>query len=127
MNEGMVIHFSWDVAVQAVRTILARQGLAVVPSFDLRSALASHADCPCPHHGTADCDCQFIVLLVYGQAETPVVMTIHGRDSQTEMKIVQDAVTIPNPRLAEQVMAVLREAARQLFAAPVEAELTYVL
>lgn len=126
MNDSIVTYFSCDVIVKTVRTILARQGLQVVRSFDLRSALVVHTDCPCPHHGTAHCDCQFIVLLVYGAGETPVVVTLHGRDEQTEMKIVLDATIPPDPRLVAQVTATLMETIRKLSITPIEAETAYV-
>lgn len=122
MNERMVIHFGCDVVVKTVRLNLAGQGMTTVRSFDLRSALAAHSDCPCPHHGTAGCDCQFVVLLVYGQANRPVVVTIHGHDGRTEMRIVDDAVSPADPRLAEQVAAALLGAAVEIsLAHPTEA------
>lgn len=126
MNESIVIYFSCDIAVQAVWTILTRRGFQVVRSFDLRSALAAHADCPCPHHGTAHCNCQFIVLLIYSTGEIPVVVTLHGRDEQTEMKIVPEANTLADPDLVEQVIASLTEAALTLSAVLSETELAYV-
>lgn len=126
MNDDMVISFNCDMTVEMVQTALTRWGLHVLRSFDLRSALAAHTDCPCPHHGTEHCDCQFIVLLVYGAGETPIVLTLHGRDEQTEIKIVSDAVTLPDPHLAEQVTAVLMETILKLFSTPIEAEAAYV-
>ncbi len=121
MNESLVFNFGSETAIKAVLTTLARRGLYVIRSFDLQSALGAHGGCECPHHGTAQCNCQFVVLLVYGEAflrggeaAEPVVITTHSRDNQTEAKIVHDAATIPDPRLAEEVMAALVEAAMRL-------------
>jgi hypothetical protein len=111
MRESIVFNFRSDIAVKMVQTVLIQQGLHVVRSFDLRSALASHADCPCPHHGTARCNCQYIVMLVYGYTENPVVLTIHSYGDQTQVQIVQDAITIPEPLLSATITAALREGA----------------
>lgn len=37
-------------------------------SFDLPSVLTTPTGCICPHHGTDPCDCQMVVMLVYGTA-----------------------------------------------------------
>jgi len=110
-----------ETAADVVTAALARRGLRVVRTFDLRSALAAHAgheassaDCDCPYHGTARCTCQFVVLLVYGEADAPVVVNAHSRDAQTWVQVVRpsrgilgSATTRPDPRLAEQVAAAL--------------------
>jgi hypothetical protein len=121
VNESLVFNCDSETALKAVRTSLARHGLSAARSFDLRSALGAHSGCECPHHGTAQCNCQFVVLLVYsqaplqgGEAVEPVVITTHSRDNRTEARIVHDAVTLPDPRLAEEVMAALVEAAIML-------------
>jgi hypothetical protein len=112
-----------ETAAQAVTAALTRQGLRVVRTFDLRSALAGHTGdgaaswgCDCPYHGTDRCTCQFVVLLVYGDAGEPVVVDAHSHDAQTQVRIAHPAsgilgsVTRPDPRLAEQVLAALAEA-----------------
>ncbi len=114
-----------EAAAQAVTAALTRRGLRVVRTFDLRSALAGHAghdagawDCTCPYHGTADCTCQFIVLLVYGEAGAPVVINAHSHDAQTQVRIAHPAngilgsvTTRPDPRLAERVVTALAKTA----------------
>jgi hypothetical protein len=112
-----------EAAAQTVTAALTRRGLRVVRTFDLRSALAGHAgdeaaswDCDCPYHGAARCTCQFVVLLVYGDAGGPVVVDAHSHDAQTQVRIARPAsgilgsVTRPDPRLAEQVLVALAEA-----------------
>lgn len=114
-----ILFESWgETTAQALTAAFTRRGFRVVRSFDLRSALAGHADCDCPYHGTAQCTCQFAVLLVYGGAGAPVVVTVHSRDSQARVRIVRpvggllsDEAAMPDPGHAEQVKAVLAEAA----------------
>ena len=129
MNESIFFNFDSETSTKAAIAALARHGFHVIRSFDLRSALAAHGGCECPHHGTAQCNCQFSVLLIYrerplgqsppgGDAAEPVVLTTHSRDNRTEARIVHDATTIPDPRLAEAVMAALVEAAIMLQPAP---------
>ncbi len=122
MNESLLFNFDSDTVSQAVITALARHGLYVLRSFDLRSALGTHGGCECPHHGTDQCNCQFVVLLVYGEAAEPVVVTTHARDNRTEARIVHDATTVPDPRLADQVLTALVEAAITMQAASVPAQ-----
>src|SRR5574341_1803129 len=109
--ESILYDCNGETAAQAATEALTRRGFRVVRSFDLRSAIAVHADCECPNHGTTQCTCQFVVLLVYGESGAPVVITTHSRDAQAQAQIVHDANTRPDPRLVEQVMAALFEAA----------------
>jgi hypothetical protein len=118
MNESIQFNFDSETATQAALRTLARHNLYVIRSFDLRSALQVHGGCECPHHGTTQCNCQFVVLLVYGEAAEPVVVTIHSRDNQAEAVIVHDATTLPDPRLAEEVIGALVEAAITLQVIP---------
>ena len=73
------------VARQATQNLEAA-GLRVVRSFDLRSACASITENVCPHHGTAPCDCQLVVLLVYGTGTAPVSLMFHSHQGQTELE-----------------------------------------
>jgi hypothetical protein len=116
--ESIVFDFDGATVAQAATTTLTRRGFYVVRSFDLRSALAAHAKCECPHHGAAQCTCQFTVLLVYGDAPQPVTLTIHCRDNQTQAQIAHDATTQPDPQLAENVMTALVEVGLTLHVAP---------
>ena len=70
---------------------LTAAGLSVVQTFDLQEARSAHSECTCPHHGTADCDCQLVVLLVYQQDEDPSTLVIHSRDNQTRISLAGPA------------------------------------
>jgi len=69
-----------------LETLLAEAGLHTIVSFDLQSARAGNATCNCPYHGTANCTCQYEVLLVDDPTHFPGdtrTITIHGRDDVT--------------------------------------------
>lgn len=84
MLREFAVYLPCDESVAAVRHALCRARLRVHQSFDLRGALTLVPDCACPHHGTGLCDCQYSVLLVYGQAlSAPVTVVAHGRDHRT--------------------------------------------
>ena len=125
MNDDLTFNSTGEAAARTATAALIRCGLHVVRSFDLRSALTPRVNCDCPHHGTAQCTCQFVVLLVYGDPSTsfdfaqdrrsgrvaaaPLVLTLHSHDDRTSAQIVRDAANALDPRLAEQVMAALAD------------------
>lgn len=67
---------------------LTDAGFQVVQSFDLQVARAAHSQCTCPHHGSARCDCQMIVLLVYIHKDQPVTLIAHGQDGVTYLGLL---------------------------------------
>jgi hypothetical protein len=80
-----------DNALQLTAEALKRHRLRAVRNFDLRTALSSQDMlCPCPHHGTAACDCNYVVLSVYpanDHAEQTTLLAgqilIHAHDGNT--------------------------------------------
>jgi len=66
---------------------LTGAGFRVVQTFDLHVARLAHSDCPCPHHGTDDCNCQMVVLLIYQKKDGPVTLVIHGQDGRTWLSL----------------------------------------
>jgi hypothetical protein len=78
--------------VQAwARRQLTGAGFRVVTTFDLHVARMAHPDCPCPHHGTDECNCQMIVLLIYHKKGNPVTLIIHGQDGRTWLSLANPA------------------------------------
>lgn len=111
MPNTILLNINGDDAVKTITEALSAHGFYILRSFDLRSALTvSEVGCECPHHGTEKCDCQFVVLLIYGDAAEPLTLTTHSHNHQTRVQIVRDATTNPDPRFVEKVMAVLLEA-----------------
>ena len=78
-------------------------GLRVVRSFDLKSACASYPDMICPHHGDAPCDCQMVILLVYGAETTPASVVLHSYRGNTDIELVDTPENRSDKRLVEMI------------------------
>lgn len=87
---------------------LTALGLVVRPSFDLQAAKSAHADCTCPYHGTANCDCQIVVLLVYGEQEPPITLVVHSRDEKTFLSLPESPDVREEKTLAGKIAYALR-------------------
>lgn len=84
----VTLQTDWDKALSHATRILEEKGLQVLRSFDLQVARSVHADCSCPHHGTEQCDCRMVVLLVYVQGKPPVTLVVHGHDGQVSFVLL---------------------------------------
>ena len=110
MNQNVqlvTIQADCEEATAQATLLLSSAGLQVVRSFDLRSARVAHAECTCPHHGTAECTCQFVVLLVYGQGGAPVTLVAHGHDGQTWLSLVDTPQQPADMKLAAKIAQAL--------------------
>jgi hypothetical protein len=115
MQNTLLLDLNGDEAVKTISESLRSHGFYVLRSFDLRSALTvTDVGCECPHHGTEKCDCQFVVLLIYGSAAEPITLTTHSHNNQTRVQIVRDATMKPDARFAESVMALIGEVSPKL-------------
>lgn len=74
-------------ALYWTKTQLRKAGLHPVQTFDLNAARAGLHECACPNHGTEACDCQMVILLVYGDAPEPLTLILHGNNGQTWLSI----------------------------------------
>ena len=113
MNQNVqlvTIQANCEEATTQAAQLLSGAGLQVVRSFDLRSARAAHAECTCPHHGTAQCTCQFVVLLVYGQGGAPMSLVVHGHDGQTWLSLVDTPQQPADMKLAAKIAQALSPA-----------------
>ena len=95
----LVMNQSCNKAVEWVDLKLKSAGLHMLRTFDLKEARATHADCPCPYHGTDQCDCQMVVLLVYYGDRQPVSLIAHGHNDQTWFYMVNTPQQRPDPRV----------------------------
>ncbi|HSF82193.1 MAG TPA: hypothetical protein VLA49_13205 [Anaerolineales bacterium] len=86
---------------------LGSAGLQVVQSFDLQVARAAHSSYACPHHGTGQCNCQLVVLLVYEQEKLPVTLIAHGHDGVTHLVFVDPPDQHPDPILVVTIQRAL--------------------
>ncbi len=92
-----------DEASNWVTGRLEDAALRVYRSFDLRSARNVSSTCACPDHGTEACDCQMVVLLVYGKQGAPATLVLHGHQGQTWMVLTD----VPDIELATTIEAAL--------------------
>jgi hypothetical protein len=119
MQNTVLLDLNGDEAVKTICESLRSHGFYVLRSFDLRSALTvTDVGCECPHHGTEKCDCQFVVLLIYGDTAEPLTLTTHSHNNQTRVHIVRNATMKPEARFAESVMMLILEASPKLAIAP---------
>lgn len=86
----LTLHLPAETTVAWTIQRLMAFGFQVEKTFDLHAARVSQVDCPCPYHGTSDCTCQMIVLLVHGQKTQPVTIVVHGHDGQTCLSLVDN-------------------------------------
>lgn len=92
-----------DWVVQQVSCV----GLQVIRTFDLQAARHDPADCPCPHHGTVQCDCQMVVMLVYGDNYQPISLVAHCHDGRTWFSLVDTPQQRADPRLEKAIRQAL--------------------
>lgn len=78
-----------ETAVTWMLSLLHAHGFHVERTFDLHIARLAQTHCPCPHHGTEDCSCQMVVLLIHGNDQKPVTIIIHGNESQACLSLVE--------------------------------------
>ena len=109
MQRDLTLAFPCELTIAILISTMALHGIRLERSFDLRTALRDQPDCPCPHHGTAHCTCQYIVLLVYEPATIapPAVITAHECDGITRVRV---ATSEPGGNLSWPLLAALDEA-----------------
>ena len=80
---------SYDEVLPWLKQQLSDAGLRMMQTFDLRLTTSlQQGQCTCPHHGTDQCDCQMVVLLVYGNGPEPASLILHGNDGHTWLSLV---------------------------------------
>jgi len=92
-----------DEAVTWVTDRVRQAGLTLIRTFNLQVARQAQVACPCPHHGTDECDCQMVVLMIYGVEAQPLALIAHGFNGQTWFTIVD----IPQQRVDPHLEAML--------------------
>jgi hypothetical protein len=80
-----------EIAVTWAMSQLQTRGFQVERTFDLHTARMEHANCPCPHHGTINCTCQMVVLLIHGIDQQLATLIVHGNDNKTCLSLVESA------------------------------------
>jgi len=103
----LILEQQCDEAITWVTRQVSSIGLQVHRTFDLQVARQAHTECPCPHHGTDQCDCQMVVLLVYGGEIQPISLVVHSHDGRTWFSLVDTPQQHADPRLAASIQQVL--------------------
>ena len=99
--------------LQVTRAKLSEAGLSTVQTFNLKTARLGLHDCCCPNHGTGACDCQMIILLVYGEISEPATLVLHGYNGQTWVSIPESAVQQGEAKLVGRIRNVLEGIRRE--------------
>ena len=105
----LTLDCSCDKALQWSSQNLTQNGLRVMQTFDLQTARQALENCPCPHHGTDQCDCQMVVLLVYGKAEGSVTLILHGNDGKTSLSLVNNSLQHADPAIQSAIVRALQQ------------------
>ncbi len=103
----LAINHPCDEALQWARKQLLRADLRPIQTFDLHAARLAMHDCSCPNHGTEKCDCQMVVLLVYGKVAEPATLILHGNDGQVWISIANDLQQRTNAKLIHSIQQAL--------------------
>ena len=103
----LALNQNHDQAEAWVRGKLIGAGFRVVATFDLQVARNAHPECPCHHHGTENCNCQLVVLLVYGRREDPATLVIHGQDGKTWISLATPIETGARQNLESSIRHIL--------------------
>ena len=91
-------------AVTTVTDVLNETGLRVITSFDSQ---LTRTPTSCPHHGTAVCDCQVVILLVYDKDGQPATLLAHGQDGETWISLAVAPGQRPSARLENRIKQAL--------------------
>ena len=111
LSSFLAIGSSCDQALQATKARLMQAGLSAIPTFNLNTARLGLHDCGCPNHGTEACDCQMIVLLVYGEVAEPATLILHGNNGQTWISIADSSRQRVDAKLVASIRGVLEDLA----------------
>jgi len=95
------INQSCEDAIQWAKEELIQAGLHPVQTFDLHTARIALQDCPCPNHGTNECDCQMVVILVYDDSDKPETLILHGNGEGTWLSVTDTLLSHANDSLVE--------------------------
>ena len=108
LSPFLVTDRPYDEVLPWLKQQLSEAGLRVMQTFDLAVARTGLEDCPCPHHGTDKCDCEMIVLLVYGKSDEPITLILHGNNGQSQVSLVNNAQQHANTSLRSSIEQALQ-------------------
>jgi hypothetical protein len=103
------IDSSYENALQWTRQQLLQAGLRPIQTFDLQTARLGLHDCSCPNHGTEACDCQLVVLLVYGDVAEPATLILHGNNGKTWVAVSDTPLYRADIKLVNRIQQALEK------------------
>jgi hypothetical protein len=89
-------------------------GLWSFQSFDLQSTRALHDNCTCEYHGTSQCTCELVVLLVYRALGDPITLVLDGRDERTYIFLIDEKGPSVRPATREMIERIINQTAQRL-------------
>ncbi len=103
MKPLLILNNGRENAIQQVTDALNNAGLQVIISFDSRRTRMDQTRIPCPHHGTAVCNCHIVVMLVYEAEGYPATLTAYGQDDDTWISLTYPPGLRPSATLQAQI------------------------
>ncbi len=103
----VIFHKNCDEAVLWAVQKLESAGFQAMRTFDLQAARHAHLDCACPHHETANCGCQMVVLLVYRANNPPASLLIHSSDETSSFFLVNTPQQSISPTMERDIQEAL--------------------
>ncbi len=103
MTQLSTLDFPAEEAIRKITQQLEQAGLKVSRSFDLRSARTVETACTCVHH-VDDCDCDLVMLLVYGQESLyPVTLVVHSHNGRSWLSLVDEMGELPSKKVKDAI------------------------
>jgi len=97
-----------DQFIKRIEDQLSQAGLRTRQTFALNTARQARTGLLCPHHGWNDCDCQIVVLLVYGCLHEPFSLVVYGNDGQSWLSMSEDALPGVDPIISAAIEQALQ-------------------
>jgi len=97
-----------DEALAWTKAQLSQAGLRVLQTFNLNNARHALSDDWCPRHVTGECDCQIVILLIYGITNEPVTLILQGNDGKTWVSFENNSLHRVDPMMCSPIEQALR-------------------
>ena len=91
LSPFLTVEQNSEQTLRLVSETLTEAGFRAVQTFDLQTARRAHLECQCPNHGTTNCNCQLVVLLVYGKQDDLATLILHSEEGTTGISLATPA------------------------------------
>ena len=107
LSPFLIVEQNCEQVLSLVSEMLTDAGFRAVQTFDLQIARQAHLECQCPNHGTSKCNCQMVILLVYGRQEAPATLILHSEGGSTGISLAAPASEHTTQNLGGMIRRVL--------------------